>query len=112
MQRNALRYAIDALLYAHLAGALVVGLLLAFVIPRGRGANKYFLGLHRHEWSDIHLYLSLVLVALVVVHLVLNWGWVTKITERMFQGKRRVLWLLALSWLPLLAVCWLVAYLA
>jgi hypothetical protein len=111
MQRNALRYAVDALLYAHLSAALVVGLLLAFVIPRGRGGNKYFLGLHRHEWGDVHLYLSLVLVALVAIHLVLNWSWVTRITERMFKG-RGVLWLLALGWLPLLAVCWLVAYLA
>ena len=112
MERNALKYLVDALLWADLCATAVVGLLLGFVIPRGPRppADRFFLGLHRQQWCDIHLWLSLMLLALLAVHLVLNWRWVVQISRRMFGDRwRRVLWLLAGAWLPLLALSWLLA---
>jgi hypothetical protein len=61
-----------------MVGIVVIGLLMGFVIPEGRlgpGQSKYFLGVHRHQWGNIHLWLSLAFMALVVVHIVLAWGW-------------------------------------
>jgi hypothetical protein len=46
-------------------------LLLTVIIPdgrTGRGAN-YFLGLHRHDWENIHLYLPIGLSLLLIVHI-------------------------------------------
>ena len=111
MQRNALKYLIDALLFVDICAISVVGVLLGFVIPRGRGADKVFLGLHRHDWGDIHLYLSLGLLALLVVHLWLNWRWVVKISRRIFEERWRwVLLLLSVGWFGVLFVAWLFKY--
>ena len=109
MRRNALKYLTDAMLFVVFSAAAAVGVLLGFVIPRGRGGGKYFLGLHRHEWGDIHLWLSLAMIMLLVVHLWLNWSWVVKISRRLFAGRwRQVLVLLALGWFGVLLVAWLI----
>ena len=52
-----------------------IGVLLAFFIPKGHGAPgaaKYLWGLHRHEWGDIHTVFSIILTALLVLHLVIH----------------------------------------
>ncbi len=54
---------------------------------RGRGAiegeasraGDALLGLTRHEWGDWHLYAGLAMLALSVLHLLLNWAWLVKI---------------------------------
>jgi hypothetical protein len=107
--RNALKYLIDSMLFVVLGAGAAVGILLGFVIPRGRGGGNYFLGLHRHAWGDIHLWLSLALIVLLVVHVWLNWRWVTKISRRLFEDRwRRFLILLCFGWIGLLTVAWLV----
>jgi hypothetical protein len=30
----------------------------------------------RHEWGDIHFYLSALFVILMVVHIILHWTWI------------------------------------
>jgi len=73
------KYVVDTLMFLCILGIVAIGVLMAFFIPEGRaglGQSKYFLGLHRHQWGDIHLYLSLVFVALVAVHIVLAWSWI------------------------------------
>jgi uncharacterized protein DUF4405 len=64
------------------------GLLLGFVIPVGRAAQreKYFLGLHRHGWVDMHLYLALLFIVLVVIHLGLQWKWIVQSTRQNFRS--------------------------
>lgn len=112
MNRNALKYLINISLFVDTCAVTLVGLLLAFVVPRGPAppGERVFWGLHRHQWADIHLYLSLLLVALVVVHLWLAWPWVCKLSRRMFGDawKKRLVQL-SLAWIPLLLLCWLLA---
>lgn len=72
------KYIVDTLMFLCMVGIVLIGLLIGFVIPEGRlgpGQSKYFLGVHRHQWGDIHLYLSLAFTVLVVVHVVLAWSW-------------------------------------
>lgn len=79
LSRTDWKYLVDTLMFLFLLGVTLIGLLMAFVIPEGRleaGQSKYFLGLHRHQWGDIHLYLSLAFAALAIVHIVLAWGWI------------------------------------
>ncbi len=78
------KYVVDTLMFLCVSGIVLIGLLMGFVIPEGRvglGESKYFLGLHRHQWGDIHLYLSLAFTVFVIVHIVLAWSW--------FKGKAR-----------------------
>jgi len=73
------KYLIDTPLFLCTVGIVVIGVLLGFVIPEGSlgpGQSKYFLGVHRHQWGHIHLWLSLTFTALLIIHIVLAWGWI------------------------------------
>ncbi|NLI83053.1 MAG: DUF4405 domain-containing protein [Deltaproteobacteria bacterium] len=109
MKRNDWKFVIDALLFVDLCSIAAIGLLLAFVIPFGGGTAvpKYFLGLHRHDWGDIHLYLSLFLLVLLILHIWLNWSWVVG-TTRAYFGERwkKALWTLSGAWLVVLLLAW------
>jgi hypothetical protein len=82
------RYVVDALLFICLVGMVFIGVLLGLVISEGpvsSGGSKYFLGLHRHQWGNIHAYLSIAFVVLMVIHLILSWKWITAKTQQIFK---------------------------
>jgi hypothetical protein len=112
MNKKPLKYLIDSILFIDICSIAAIGLVLAFVIPKGNAylGSKSFLGLHRHAWGDIHLYLSLLLLLLLIVHLWLNWTWIVQSTKRYF-GKywRNALWCLAGAWIVVLAIAWIAA---
>jgi hypothetical protein len=69
MKKNSIKYVVDVILFVDLCSIAMIGFLLAFIIPdgrTGRGIN-HFLRLHRHDWGDIHLYLSIVLLLLLLL---------------------------------------------
>ena len=88
MKESDWRYVVDAFLFVCLGGMTLIGILLGLVIPAGPAAAesaKYFLGLHRHQWGNIHAYLSIAFVVLMVVHIVLSWKWVMAKTRQIFK---------------------------
>jgi hypothetical protein len=111
MKKNDWKCLINALLFVDVSSIGIIGLLLAFVVPSGKApdASKLFLGLHRHQWGDIHLYLSLFMLGLLVLHVRLNWTWVVNSTRGYF-GERweKALWSLAGAWLVVLLVAWII----
>jgi hypothetical protein len=111
MKKNDWKYLIDSLLFVDICSIAVIGLLLAFVISTGQGpdASKYFLGLHRHDWGDVHLYLSLFMLALLILHVWLNWTWVVNSTKS-YVGEywQKALWSLACAWVVVLLLAWIV----
>ncbi len=115
MKKNDWKFLIDALLFVDLCSLAVIGLLLAFVIPPGKAvpeAAKFFLGLHRHQWGDIHLYLSLLMLGLVALHVWLNWTWVVSSTRAYFgEHWQKALWALCGAWALVLFFAWLVTIL-
>jgi hypothetical protein len=109
MKRNDLKYLLDSLLFVNISSIAAIGLLLAFFIPAGKRphAEKYFLGLHRHDWGDFHLYLSLSLLVLLVLHIWLNWTWVVQSTKRYFANRwKKYLWGLSCAWFVVLLFGW------
>lgn len=110
VKKHALKYLIEAVMFVDLCAVAAVGLLMGFVIPRGsaRFAPKSFLGLHRHDWGTIHLYLALLLLMLLAVHLWLNWTWIVQTSRRYWGGYwQKGLWLLAGAWVLVLLLAWL-----
>jgi hypothetical protein len=110
MKKNDWKYLIDALLFVGMCSLAVTGLLLAFVIPSGKApdVSKYFLGIHRHAWGDIHLYVALSLLAILVLHVWLNWAWVCHWTKDYFGVHwKKVLWGMSGAWLIVLFAGWI-----
>jgi hypothetical protein len=105
------RYLVDVVLFVCLGGMTLIGILLGLVIPSGPAsseASKYFLGLHRHQWGNVHAYLSIAFVVLTIIHIILNWKWVTAKTSHIFK-KRAAPILVAAATVPFLVllVFWL-----
>ncbi len=110
MKKNNLKYLVDTLLFLCMVGLALIGFMMAFFLaegPAGRISGKYFLGLHRHQWGDIHLYLSIIFSLLVVIHLVLNWKWIKSQAERLFKrGWKAALLLTLTSAFILMGLMW------
>ena len=63
---------------------------MGLVIPKGPLAPesaKYFLGLHRHQWGNIHLYLSIAFTVFVIIHLIFSWKWIKSKTRQVFKKR-------------------------
>lgn len=49
------------------------------------GSRNVILGIGRGLWRDIHVYSSLVCVGIVVVHILLNWRWITSASRAVLR---------------------------
>ncbi len=94
-----------------IGGIAIIGVLLAFFIPQGPSSPespKYFLNLHRHQWGNIHLYLSIAFILLVIIHLTLDWKWIkARATHILKRGWKMALLSTALVSLLLLFTLWI-----
>jgi cytochrome b subunit of formate dehydrogenase len=90
-----LNYALDAVIALAFILSAVSGLvfLLAgsggYQGGRNPGFRTEILSISRSNWSDLHTWTSLVMIAGVVVHLVLHWNWIVCMTRRLLQPVRR-----------------------
>jgi uncharacterized membrane protein YhaH (DUF805 family) len=86
IRRNTLNFAIDLLTLMVMLCVALTGLLLRFVLPPGSrgGAGRTLWNWGRHDFGDLHFYLVLGLLALLVVHLALHWNWVCVTVRRWF----------------------------
>lgn len=82
------QYLVDTLLFICMFGISSIGILMAFFLAEGPTAlerEKYFIGLHRHQWGAIHLYISLFFVFLIIIHLFLSWAWIKGKAKNLFK---------------------------
>jgi len=86
MTRNRAHLLVNVAAWLVFAALASTGFLMAYRLPPGDCSNS-MLGLSRHQWGDIHFYLSLGFVSLMVVHLLLNWKWVTVTLSGLFSGR-------------------------
>ena len=82
MRKPIINYIVDLILFGLMGGMVFIGILLGWTIPAGPGQEKYFWSLHRHQWGEIHLWISLLFLGFLVVHLVLHWKWIRGSTRR------------------------------
>lgn len=82
MNRNKINLVIDGLMFIVLAAIAGIGFLIKYVLLPGYKINeKYdvntdllFLGLDRHQWGSIHLYLAFFMLFLLALHIILHWN--------------------------------------
>ncbi|HAC15815.1 MAG TPA: hypothetical protein DCE78_07705 [Bacteroidetes bacterium] len=86
MKKPDLNFVIDA---GSLVSFLVLastGILMYLVLPAGSGRDMVW-GLTRHEWGDIHFWISMTFFALMGVHLILHWNWITCMVKTRISDK-------------------------
>ena len=110
MKKTDWQYVVDTLLFLCIVGIAAIGLFLGLVIPKGPTAQesaKYFLGLHRHQWGNIHFYLSLSFITLVIIHLILSWNWIKGKARQIFKKSWGVMLILtAIVSLSVIVLLW------
>lgn len=63
------------------------GLVVRYTLPPGSGGHGggrglVLWGMDRHEWGGVHFWLAVALLALLVLHVALHWGWVCGVCFR------------------------------
>lgn len=113
MKRSILNITIDALAATVMLGMIATGIILRFALPPGSGRALALWDLNRHQWGDLHFWLALAAVAIVVLHLSLHWTWVVSVVRSWIVGTNQGLpsaWLRALAaGITVLIVCLAVA---
>ena len=110
MKKTDWQYLVDTLLFLCIMGIAFIGILMGLVLPKGPKAPesaKYFLGFHRHDWGNIHFYLSIAFIALVIIHLILSWKWIKNKSKQVFKkGWGAALILTAIASILVLFLFW------
>jgi hypothetical protein len=67
---------IDLIAAALTIGMLATGYLLRFPLPPGSNKELTLWGLTRHQWGDVHFWIGLGLIAVILLHLCRHWQWI------------------------------------
>ncbi len=79
---------IDSMAFVSGLMLLATGAILRFVLPPGSGGLGQgrrsreavtLWGWNRHEWGDIHFWIAVVLLVILLIHLVLHWRWIVHV---------------------------------
>ncbi len=80
MKRNTIHFCIDVLTLAAFVGLAWTGCLIHYILPprhgRAKGIEMLLWGWDRHDYGQVHFYLAISALALVLVHVWLHWAWV------------------------------------
>jgi hypothetical protein len=79
MNRTLVNIIIDLVATQLFLGMIATGYLLRFPLPPGSNKTLTLWGLSRHQWGDIHFWISLGLLAVLMIHLALHWNWIVTV---------------------------------
>lgn len=83
MKKSKLIALIDIAAFISFIFVVSTGVLMRYVLPPRSGQPIEILGMSRHEWGDIHFYITFIFLAILSIHLVLHW----KFIRNMFHGR-------------------------
>jgi len=86
MGRSKINYIIDMLMAAFFFITAITGLILFLFLNEGRRGGKGFFGIARHALVDMHNWSGAILIALIIAHLILHWGWIVRMTKDILFG--------------------------
>ena len=92
MKRTTLNFWIDLISLLVMLGLIWTGLLIHYVLPPGTGGRHggqeaTLWGLGRHDYGDIHFYMALAMIGLMVIHVWLHWSWVCTTVNKLLGMK-------------------------
>jgi len=83
-RRTILPRLLNLLLWLSFCAMAGTGLLLGFRLPPGSqgGRGLSALGLDRHEWGDLHIWVGYLFIISILLHLALHWRWLWQVASR------------------------------
>jgi Domain of unknown function (DUF4405) len=85
VKRPTLNLVVDATAFAAFVLLTSTGVLLRYVLPPGSGRHTTIWGLDRHEWGQIHFWISMAFLTCLGVHLFVHRRWIASV----IQGRPR-----------------------
>lgn len=79
MNRTIANIIIDIIAAFLFLGMIATGYLLRFPLPPGSNKMLSLWGYTRHQWGDVHFWISLGLLVVLIIHLVLHWNWIVTV---------------------------------
>lgn len=107
MKRKNIHFIVDVVAFIAFTLMTSTGVLVRYMLPPGSGRFSSLWGMNRHDWGDIHYWVSIVLFASLTIHLVLNWQWIVAVLrgqDKRGSGYRAALGIVGLIALLLLAL--------
>lgn len=82
--RSSVPRVLNMVLWLVFCGMAGTGLVLAFRLPPGSrgGAGLAVMGWTRHQWGDLHTWLSYAFLGLILAHLALHWRWLWQVAAK------------------------------
>jgi len=104
IKRMTVNFIIDLAGFIDLLGLIFTGFIIKYVLPPGSGGGhgygyrggrgpaegiRELWSMTRHEWGDIHFYMSVIFVVLMLIHLALHWTWIKCYFKSLFSFSKR-----------------------
>jgi hypothetical protein len=75
------------------------GFVIWLFLPRGRfdyynminDMGRTYWGLQRNVWVDLHAWVAVAILGIILIHLVLNWNWVVATSKSLLRGVSRAI---------------------
>ncbi|MGC9328586.1 MAG: DUF4405 domain-containing protein, partial [Candidatus Hinthialibacter sp.] len=89
MKKVQINFILNLIAFYLLILLIATGLLMEFVLlPGSRGGHGLsMLGWSRHDWGNLHFYLSLGFMAVMLLHVILHWAWIRAVFFRYLSAK-------------------------
>ena len=89
-------FIIDALMFLTMTALAGTGFLNRYVLLSGQAGREMYgqkvemgmLGISKHTWQDIHLYLSFLLLGFLLLHILLHWRQIASLYRRLIPSDR------------------------
>jgi hypothetical protein len=81
MARPNVNFAVDSVGFAGFVLLTATGVLMRYVLPPGSGHFTTLWTLDRHGWGNIHFWLAIAFLSVLVVHLFLHWRWIVTVSR-------------------------------
>ena len=85
MKKPAFHLILDTAAFAAFVLLTSTGVLMRYVLPPGSGRRTTIWDLSRHDWGEIHFWISMVFLGLLAVHLLVHRRWIATV----IQGRPR-----------------------
>jgi uncharacterized membrane protein len=86
MNRTLANLIVDSVAALLFIGMLATGWILRFPLPPGTNKALLLWGLTRHQWGGVHTWISLGLMAVLAVHIVLHWQWISSVIAKRLKA--------------------------